>query len=222
MDSIQIAYPDTRSENIRVPSIYCIGLNYADHAAEMQSTRPAEPVVFLKPASALLSQPAQLAYPQALTQELHHEVEVVVVLAQDAWQLTPAQVSDVILGYGIGLDLTLRDRQAVAKKAGRPWAVSKGFAQSAPVSEFVSSDQIADPQQLDFSLKINGELRQQGNTSEMLFSISELLCYLSGIFQLRRGDLLFTGTPAGVGPLHLHDQIEARLGEAAALRCQLV
>lgn len=220
-DSIQILYPEGQSETLAVPTIYCVGLNYAAHAAEMKSERPAEPVIFLKPASALVTGNQPVTYP-AQTQDLHHEVEIVVVIGQDARDLTLAEASQSILAYGIGLDLTMRDRQAGAKAKGQPWAVAKGFAQSAPVSDFVPAALIGDPAQLAFALRVNGELRQQGHSREMLFAIPELLVYLSSVFQLRRGDLVFTGTPAGVSSLQRGDHLWASLGEFTELHVDVV
>ncbi|PKL80367.1 MAG: hypothetical protein CVV27_00510 [Candidatus Melainabacteria bacterium HGW-Melainabacteria-1] len=187
----------------------------------MKSARPQEPVVFLKPASSLLNSPCQLIYP-ALSQQLHHEVEVVVALGHDLRFASATEAAAGILGYGIGLDLTLRDRQAEAKAAGRPWAVAKGFAGSAPVSAFVPAAHIPDPNTLDFRLLVNGEERQLGNTRDMLFSIPELIVYLSSVFQLRRGDLIFTGTPAGVGPLMRGDRAEAWLSDRVSLKLELI
>lgn len=201
------------SQELSVSSIYCIGLNYADHAAEMQAQRPDEPVVFLKPAAALVSGGGTVAYP-AISTEMHHEVELVVLVGQDAPLLTLANAHGAILGYGVGLDMTLRDRQQQAKAKGQPWAVAKGFAQSAPVSAFVPAEQVPDPASLGLELLINGQRRQQGRASQMLFSVPELLVYLSSIFSLRRGDLIFTGTPAGVGPVRRGDQLQARLIQA--------
>lgn len=208
------------AQELQTSSIYGIGLNYAEHAAEMQSARPAEPVVFLKPASALVAGGGPIAYP-AQTSELHHEVEMVLLLGQPAWQLPLEQAHQVIAGIGVGLDLTLRDRQAEAKAKGRPWALAKGFAGSAPVSDFLAASQL-DYGQLAISLEVNGELRQQGNTADMLFSAAELVAYLSTVFRLQRGDLIFTGTPAGVGPLHHGDQVLARLGRELELQIQVV
>jgi len=209
------------SQDILVSSIYCVGLNYSAHAAEMHSTRPDEPVIFLKPAASLLAGGGSMAYP-AISQDMHHEVELVVLVGQDAPLLTPETAHQAILGYGIGLDMTLRDRQQEAKAKGRPWAVAKGFAQSAPVSAFIPAEQVPEPGQLDFSLHVNGSLRQTGNTRDMLFAVPELLLYLSSIFKLQRGDLIFTGTPAGVGPVHRGDRLEARLADLLSLDVEIV
>lgn len=207
------------SQELSVSSVYCIGLNYADHAAEMQSQRPDEPVVFLKPAASLVAGGGTVAHP-VISTEMHHEVELVVLVGQDAPLLTLANAHEAILGYGIGLDMTLRDRQQQAKAKGQPWAVAKGFAQSAPVSAFIPAEQIPDPGALGLQLLVNGQTRQQGSAGQMLFSVHELLVYLSSIFSLRRGDLIFTGTPAGVGPVKRGDQLQARLlnGETPLLQ----
>ncbi len=211
-----LRHTEAVTQEIQVSCIYGIGLNYADHAQEMGSQGPSEPVVFIKPVSALMPGGGSLAYPRQ-TSDLHHEVEIVLLLGQDGFQLELAAAEKLILGVGIGLDLTLRDRQQEAKQKGRPWAIAKGFAGSAPVSHFLPAETL-DLQDLHFSLTINGELRQQGHSSDMLFSAAELVMHLSQYFQLRRGDLIFTGTPAGVGPLVVGDQVEAALG---ALRLAL-
>jgi len=206
----ELCHSPERVERIQVPTIYCIGLNYLAHAQEMQSSRPAEPVIFLKPASSILHTGGQIRLP-AFAQEVHHEVEVVVAIAKTSGSVSVAQASDLILGYGIGLDLTLRDVQARAKAAGKPWAVAKGFATSAPLSTLIPVEQIQAPEALTFQLSVNGERRQEGALKDMLFSVPALIAYLSGIFDLQRGDLIYTGTPAGVGPIHTGDLLEATL-----------
>lgn len=220
MNSVSLRHSPHVFQEISVGTIYAVGLNYARHIAEMQSQRPAEPVIFLKPASALVSGGGQVPYPPQTT-DLHHEVELVVLLGSDARHLDLDDAPQVIQGYGLGLDLTLRDRQARAKAKGQPWAVAKGFAASAPVSTFLPAEHL-DPADLELSLRVNGELRQQGRTREMLFSIPELLVYLSSVFQLQRGDLIFTGTPDGVGALQRGDKAEARLDDLLSLTVEIV
>lgn len=197
-------------QEIQVPSIYCIGLNYPQHAQEMHSHPPKEPIVFLKPAASLLPDGGEI-HPPAFAQEVHHEVEIVVALAETCHHVSPQEATQYILGYGIGLDMTLRDIQNQAKAKGQPWAVAKGFASSAPLSELIPVDHMPDPDSLQFSLKVNGELRQKGCARDMLFSIPQLIAYLSQIFILQRGDLIYTGTPAGVGPVRTGDVLEAEL-----------
>jgi 2-keto-4-pentenoate hydratase/2-oxohepta-3-ene-1,7-dioic acid hydratase in catechol pathway len=197
-------------EQIAVPVIYCVGLNYLAHAHEMNSPRPAEPVIFLKPSSSLLPSGGVVQLPVG-AQEVHHELELVVAIDRPCRDLSPEQAHAVIAGYGVGLDMTWRDRQAQAKAQGKPWAVAKGFASSAPLSELISADQIAEPEQLRFELRVNGEQRQQGCAQDMLFSVPELVAWLSGVFDLQRGDLIYTGTPSGVGPVVAGDQLVAAL-----------
>lgn len=222
MPTIDVQHADGISHPLPVTNIYCVGLNYSEHIQEMKSQRPEEPVIFLKPASSLLSQPETLAYPAHLTQDMHHEVEIVVALGSGGYQVPVEKSLDLITAYGIGLDLTLRDRQSIAKQQGKPWAVAKGFKDSAPVSDFVSADQIADPQNLSFELHVNQALRQQGNSSQMLFSIAEIIAYLSTVFELQAGDLIFTGTPAGVGSLQQGDQADVRLESFTRLTFSII
>jgi len=206
----ELRHSPERVERIQVPTIYCVGLNYLEHAQEMQSPRPAEPVIFLKPASSILHGGGQIRLP-AFAQEIHHEVELVVAVAEACGPVSPEQAAKLILGYGIGLDMTLRDVQARAKAAGKPWAVAKGFATSAPLSELVPAAHVASPETLTFQLLVNGERRQAGALKDLLFSVPALIAYLSGIFDLQRGDLIYTGTPAGVGPVYAGDVLEAEL-----------
>lgn len=210
-------------ELISVNSIYGVGLNYARHIEEMNSRAAEEPVIFLKPATALRPGGGSLHYPQ-ITRSLHHEVELVLLLGRPLWQATEAEAAAAILGVAVGLDLTLRDRQADAKAKGRPWAVAKGFAGAAPVSDFRPAAE-QDLQNLSLSLQVNGELRQQGHTGDMLWNGAALVQYLSTVFELRRGDLIFTGTPEGVSELQIGDRARAHLkageSELAALEIQL-
>lgn len=221
MTEINLIHGPHTVESIPVGSIYGIGLNYADHIAEMKSTRAHEPVVFIKPATALLPGGGPLVYPAHLSQCMHHEVEMVLLVGRSLWQATAEEAESAILGVGIGLDLTLRDRQSEAKKQGRPWSVSKGFKGSAPVSRFVTRESVGDLQAQNLSLHVNGSLRQQGGTEHMLFSCVEIVQYLSTVFALRRGDLIFTGTPEGVSELKVGDHAEAGLGENLRLQVQV-
>lgn len=211
LPEVQLLHSPHVSEQVAVGTLYCVGLNYAAHIAEMQSTPAEEPVIFIKPATALLSGQDAFVYPEHLTRCLHHEVEMVLLVGQSLWQATPENAVSAIAGVGVGLDLTLRDRQQVAKSQGRPWSVSKGFRHAAPVSLFVPPQHMGDLQDLTLSLSVNRELRQQGKTQHMLHSAVNLLCYLSTVFPLRRGDLVFTGTPEGVSSLERGDRVEVSL-----------
>lgn len=199
-----------------VGKILCLGRNYREHAREMHAEVPAEPVVFLKPSTAILSDGAVLHLPP-FSNDVHHEVEMVVLIRSGGRAIDRADAMAHVGGYGIGLDLTLRDVQARAKKAGLPWTVAKGFDGSAPVSDFLTPDRVPDPHRLALSLSVNGEPRQAGTTADMIFPVDVIVSYLSGIFTLEPGDLIFTGTPEGVGPIRPGDRLAADLGGLISL-----
>jgi len=198
--------------------IYCIGQNYALHAKEMGSAVDREtPVFFCKPADAIVTGDADVPYPPA-TNELHHEVEMIVALGGGGRDIAVERALDLVFGYGVGLDLTRRDLQAQAKKAGRPWDSAKAFDHSAPVSALCRASESGLPQQARLSLDVNGERRQQTDIADMVSSVAEIIHHLSRLFELKPGDLIFTGTPAGVAPLQRGDRFEAQLEGIATLR----
>lgn len=205
-----MTYIVLQEEKINVPKILCLGLNYAEHAKEMKSDKPETPVIFMKPSSAIIHDKEKIVIPD-ISNEVHHEVEVVLLIGKDGKNIPKDKALEYIDGIGIGLDLTLRDIQKEAKAKGRPWTVSKGFDTSAPVSEFVSIEKITDLNNLSFNLKINNEIKQSGNTSDMLFKPDEIISYLSTIFTLQKGDLIYTGTPEGVGQIVSGDKLLASL-----------
>ncbi len=190
--------------------IVCVGRNYAKHIEEMKSSRTKDPVLFLKPNSALCDAGKPLQIP---TQHgaVHHEIELAICIGKGGQNISRERVPEHIAGFGLALDLTLRDMQSVAKEKGLPWAVTKGFDGACPVSEFVPAEQVTNAQELDLELKLNGTLRQKGNTRQMIFTIPALISYISRFFTLEEGDLILTGTPAGVGPLTSGDRIEAAI-----------
>ncbi|MFT7686808.1 MAG: fumarylpyruvate hydrolase [Candidatus Azotimanducaceae bacterium] len=189
--------------------IYCVGRNYADHAIEMgfDPSRDA-PFFFMKPNYSIFTHQTDLAYPDQ-TNDLHHEVELVVALGSGGANLTAAQAEEAIYGYAVGLDLTRRDLQAIAKEQSRPWDAGKSFLHSAPCSIIVPKSEVQDVENLKVSLHVNNELRQNGNTNQMIWKIKELIIRLSELFPLYAGDLIYTGTPAGVGPLSIGDKVTA-------------
>lgn len=205
-----------------VRRIYCVGRNFADHAREMGAAAPAsasergQPMFFMKPADAIVVGDAPIPYPSA-TSDLHHEVELVVALGKDApaGVLAVDQAMDLVLAYGVGLDLTRRDLQAAAKVKGGPWDIAKGFDHSAPVSSLVLASEVGDLAPLELSLEINGELRQTSTLDQMIWNVADILHELSKLYALRAGDLVFMGTPAGVAALHAGDRFSARLGKIA-------
>jgi len=222
--SIVIAGHDTQ---FPVNRIYCIGRNYAEHAREMGM--PVErdvPMFFCKPADAIVAQDADggdiaVAYP-SVTHDLHHEVEMVVALASGGKDIPLDQALSHVFGYAIGLDLTRRDLQAAAKAKGWPWDVAKAFDHSAPVSTIQPVSVIGHPTHVELTLEVNGERRQHGNIADMLFSVAEIIHELSKLFELKAGDLIYTGTPAGVAALKHGDRFHAALGGIAELRGTII
>ena len=188
--------------------LVCAAKNYAKHAAEMKSTLPTEPVVFFKPRTALIGDGEAVVLP-AMSNEVHHEVELVALIGRQARRVSEEDALDCVSAYAVGLDMTARDHQAEAKKFAHPWAIAKGFDTFAPLGEFVSKDAVGDVQALDIKLLINGEVRQDGFTGDMVFSVAQLISYCSHVFTLEPGDCLYTGTPDGVGPVHEGDLLEA-------------
>ena len=190
--------------------ILCIGRNYTRHAVEMSSVIPTVPLVFLKPPSALINPGDEIVLP-GVSSDVHHEVELVVRIARQGKSILREQAMSFVEGYAVGLDLTARDIQAEAKKKGYPWSVANGFDTFAPLGAFSPVSDIKNPHALDISLSINGNVRQSGNTRDMIFDIPFLIEYLSGIFTLMPGDLIYTGTPEGVGPVEDGDELEAKI-----------
>ena len=209
-------------ERFPVRRIFCIGRNFADHAREMGATVDREqPMFFCKPADAVVTDGADVPYPSA-TAELHHEVEMVVALAGGGRDLTADLAEALVFGYGVGLDLTRRDLQAQAKAKGHPWDVAKGFDHSAPVSALRPAGAAAVAAQTMLRLSVNGELRQQSTLGEMVHDVPHILAALSTLFELKAGDLVFTGTPAGVAALQRGDRFHAELVGVAELHGRIV
>ena len=188
--------------------IFCIGKNYHGHVKELGGKTPEEPVVFMKPVSSIVAPGESLFMPRH-GNLLHHEVEVVLLIGREGQDIPQANALSFIAGVSLGLDLTLRDVQVQLKKAGLPWELSKSFEQSAPLGLFKAYHPGSiDLENLSFTCSVNGELRQQGNTRDMLFPIKSLIHMLSGWWTLRPGDIVFTGTPSGVGPLKAGDRVD--------------
>ena len=203
-------------ERLPVGKILCIGRNYAEHAREMKAEVPAQPVVFLKPSTALLGEGGTVLIPP-LSRQMHYEAEMVVVIGSTGARIPAARAMEHVEGYAVGLDMTLRDLQSDAKRGGLPWSLAKGFDTSAPVSSFVPRDRIADPHALQLTLRVNGATRQQASTGGMIFRIDAIISFMSQFFTLERGDLVFTGTPEGVGEVKTGDRLEAELESVGTL-----
>ncbi|HZY10955.1 MAG TPA: fumarylacetoacetate hydrolase family protein [Bacteroidota bacterium] len=198
------------SQSYRVGKILCLGRNYAEHAKEMNAEIPDHPVIFLKPSTAIIHSGDDIILPK-ISRQLHHEVELVVAIGKRGKNIIASEADSYILGYGVGLDMTLRDVQFEAKKKGLPWSVAKGFDTSAPVSEIIPVSKITNPSELIIRCSVNGSKRQETSVSKMIFSIDKIIEYTSSIFTLEPGDLIFTGTPEGVGEIKPGDLIEAEL-----------
>jgi acylpyruvate hydrolase len=189
--------------------IFAIGRNYVEHIKELNNERPDEPVIFTKPDTAVLRNNAAFYYPD-FSKDIHHEVELVLRISKEGKNIQEKFASKYYDSVGVGIDFTARDLQQKAKEKGLPWDIAKGFNGSAPVSDkFLPVTEVKDLGNVNFSLKINGELKQQGNTSLMLFGFDYIVSYLSKFFTLRTGDLIFTGTPKGVGPVNVGDVLSA-------------
>jgi len=186
--------------------IICIGRNYHEHAKELNNPVPAKPVFFMKPDSALVIRNRPFFYPD-FSNEIHHEIEVVIKINRLGRSIEPKYASRYYSEIGLGVDFTARDLQAECKKNGLPWEIAKGFDYSAPLSKFLPLESFPDVHNLNFHLDINGNRVQTGNTSEMIFSFEQIISYVSKFITLKTGDMIYTGTPAGVGPVKLGDRL---------------
>lgn len=204
-----------------VRRIYCVGRNYADHAIEMGHDPSKEPPFFFQKNPDNLRSDGQFPYP-AQSSDVHHEVELVVALHRGGRDIAPEQALSHVFGYAIGLDMTRRDLQGEAKKAGRPWEVGKAFEASAPCGPINPASAVGHLAQGAISLQVNGQLRQQGNLNQLIWKTADMLAYLSSYFELAPGDLIFTGTPAGVGPVQRGDVLLAQIEGLGHLDCRVV
>jgi len=192
--------------------ILCIGRNYVDHIKELNNQMPTEPVIFAKPDSALLLKNRPFFIPD-FAKEFHHEVEMVVKINRIGKNIAPQFAHRYYEEVGLGIDFTARDLQSKLKEKGLPWEKAKAFDGSAVLSEFISKDEFKNIQDIDFKLEVNGETRQRGNTSLMIHSVDEIIAHVSQYFTLKIGDLIYTGTPAGVGAVKINDRLQGYLGD---------
>lgn len=197
--------------DLPIRNIYCIGRNFADHAKEMNASTPSSPIVFLKPTSSICFDGDTVSIPPQ-SQNVHHEGEIVLAIGKSGKNIDQKNAKNYVAGIGAGIDFTARDLQSDAKKAGLPWSVAKGFDGFAPISSFIPFSEVSDSV-LKVELTVNDTVRQSGTTDQMIFSFEELIVYLSSIFTLQPGDLIFTGTPAGVSAIEPGDNVTAKLSE---------
>ena len=199
------------NQEFPVGRIYCVGRNYAEHAREMGHDPEREPpFFFMKPADAVVQNGATLPFPQA-TKDLHHEIEMVVAIGCDGANIPVQKALDYVFGYGVGLDMTRRDLQGDAKKMGRPWEMGKAFDNSAPCTALKTAAMAGHPAKGAIWLKVNGKIAQKGDLSEMIWNVPETISYLSRLITLKAGDLIMSGTPAGVGPVKAGDKLEGHV-----------
>ncbi len=187
--------------------IICIGRNYAEHAKEMKAEKPAEPVFFMKPETAQIRHGHDFYYPD-FTQNLHFETELVIKICKNGRHIDQKFASGYYDEIGIGIDFTARDLQDVCKEKRLPWEKAKAFDHSAPVGKFLPKSYFDNPKRISFSMKLNGTQKQSGNSGDMLFSFEEIISFVSRFITLKKGDLIFTGTPEGVGPVQKEDLLE--------------
>ncbi len=200
--------------------ILCIGRNYADHIAELNNERPAEPVIFLKPDTAILKDNEPFYHPD-FSNDIHHEVEIVLKINKVGKNIEAKFAHKYYDEIGIGIDFTARDLQSKLKEKGLPWEKAKAFNDSAPISGFIKKEELGDLKNLQFDLKINGQTRQTGDTAMMLWDFDEIIAEMSRYFTLKTGDLIFTGTPAGVGKVNIGDNLIASIGDNEMLNFEI-
>ena len=205
-----------------VHRIYCVGRNYAAHAIEMGHDPDKEaPFFFQKNPDNILLEGNDFPYP-SMTSDVHHEIELAVALKSGGDNISVDDAMDCVFGYGIALDMTRRDLQGEMKKMGRPWEIGKAFEKSAPCSELISAAEIGHPVEGAVWLKINDELRQQGNLDQLIWKIPEMIAYLSELFTLHSGDLILTGTPSGVGPVQRGDKLHGHVAGVGDIKVNVV
>ncbi len=219
-----VSVPTVDGTRLPVHRIYCVGRNYAEHAVEMGFSGREPPFFFLKPADAVVpvaeGQTGFIDYPP-LTTNLHHEIELVVAIGRGGSGIRAADAASHIWGYAVGLDMTRRDLQNEMKKQGRPWCIGKAFDQSAPIGPIVPLARCGELVQGSISVAVNGTPRQQGDLKDLIWNVNETIEHLSAAWTLQPGDLIFTGTPAGVGPVQRGDEMDGRIAGLPGLRVKV-
>jgi len=209
-----------QTEPIAVGKIVCIGRNYLDHIRELGNPVPEEPVLFIKPATSILPEGGSIRIPE-ISNDCHHELELAVLIGKKAVRIRPGEAMDHVAGYGVAIDLTLRDVQQRLKEKGLPWEIAKGFDTACPLSDFVPASEVADPGNLELRLWVNAEMRQSGNTAQMMRPVAEVISEMSRFFTLEPGDVVLTGTPAGVSAIRSGDKLKGLIEGVGMLNVQV-
>jgi acylpyruvate hydrolase len=209
------------NQELSVGKIVCVGRNYAEHAKELGNEVPEKPVVFLKPASAHIRSGEKIIHP-AFSKDMHHEVELVLLIGKKVKDANKTEAEDAIIGYGVGLDMTLRDIQNELKKKSHPWTIAKCFDTSAVVSDFVLKSDYTLTLEEEISLSVNGQIRQKEKLNKMLFRPADIVEYISSLMTLEEGDLVYTGTPAGVGKVEVGDRLVGEIQNIVRLEVSVV
>jgi len=207
----------TNGRHFPIGKILCLGRNYSEHIKELGNAPPEAPVIFIKPASSVIGEGEAIVIPP-YSRDCHHEAELALLIGRKGKDIPVDRAMEYIAGYGVGIDLTLRDVQGELKKKGLPWEIAKGFDTACPLSAFVEASNVPDPQNLRIRLTVNGEIRQDGNTSMMIHGIPAIINHMSGRFTLEPGDVILTGTPAGVSRIVSGDNLAAEIPGVATLR----
>ncbi|MFZ3207868.1 MAG: fumarylacetoacetate hydrolase family protein [Geobacteraceae bacterium] len=205
------------NQEYHIGKILCIGRNYAEHIRELRNEIPEEPVIFMKPSTAVISDGETIVIPP-YSQECHYEVELALLIGKTGRNIPVESTYEYIVGYGVAIDLTLRDVQANLKRNGLPWDIAKGFDTACPLSCFAPASGVKSPQNLHIRLSVNGVIRQDGSTSMMIHSIPAIVSHISSIFTLEPGDIVLTGTPSGVGSIVSGDRLVAKIPGVAQLQ----
>ena len=200
--------------------IICIGRNYREHIKELNHQVPATPVFFLKPDTSLLIRNRPFFLPD-FSKEIHYEVELVLKINKVGKNIQKRFAHSYFSEIGIGIDFTARDLQNISKQQGLPWLIAKGFDNAAPIGKFIRKDALKDPQKINFHLDVNGITVQKSNSGEMIFPFDDIISYISHFITLKTGDLIFTGTPSGVGPVKIGDKLEAYIEDEKLLKCEI-
>jgi len=208
------------SKTYRVGKVVCLARNYTEHIRELGNEIPAKPVLFTKPSTSIIGDGETVVIPP-FSNDCHHEVELAVLIGRWAKNVSAEDAQEYIAGYGVAIDLTLRDVQGELKAKGLPWDVAKGFDTACPLSDFVPADSVSDPHNLSISLAVNEEMRQNSTTAYMMHRIPAIISFASSIFSLEEGDVILTGTPAGVGPVRSGDRVRATIEQVGTLEVKV-